>query len=78
MKNETSKFINVWKVCFKYLFYVSIFAVFLKVVLFGLHNGFGELKITNVLFSFGIYIAGAVLLGFIISLWAVFKDREYP
>jgi len=77
MKNEASKFIAIWKIVFKYLFYASIAAVILKVVLFGLHSGFGDLQLINVLFAFGIYTAGAALLAAIISLWAVIKDREY-
>jgi len=77
MKTDVSKFLKVWKVLFKYLFYVSIAVTVFKVVLFGAHNEIDDLELTNILLAFAIYTLGAFFLAVVISLWAVIKDREF-
>ena len=77
MKYEKSKFLAVWKIVFKYLFYVSFFVVTFNVVLFWLHNGADDLKLVNFVMAYAAYIAGTAVLASIISVWGVVKERGY-
>ncbi|WP_438864313.1 hypothetical protein [Neptunicella sp.] len=77
MISEKQKFIKVWWVCFKYLFFVMALVLVFRTALLFYHDQADSVTFWSVLLGFTIAFLGIAFVCGIIAGYAIVQDRKH-